>query len=42
MQESELQKLQRKIEKLLAIHGALREQNRAMRISEASWQAERA
>ena len=42
MQESELQKLQRKIEKLLAIHDSLREQNRAMRISEASWQAERA
>jgi len=42
MQNPELQNLQRKIEKLLSVHEALREQNQAMRAAEAEWQAERA
>jgi len=42
MHEAELQTLMRKIEKLLDIHEDLREQNKAMRAAEASWQSERA
>jgi len=42
MQNPEPQSLQRKIEKLLTVHQELREQNKAMRAAEASWQAERA
>ncbi|ASP37762.1 TIGR02449 family protein [Bacterioplanes sanyensis] len=38
----QLQYLQRKVAKLLAAHEQLREQNKAMRLSEAQWQAERA
>ena len=42
MQELQLQHLQQKIEKLLRVQDELREQNRAMRAAEASWQSERA
>lgn len=42
MQEADIQSLLRKIDKLLDIHDDLREQNKAMRSAEASWQAERA
>lgn len=42
MQDAELQTLLRKIEKLLKIHDDLRQQNKAMRTAEASWQSERA
>lgn len=38
----QLQYLQRKVAKLLAAHSQLREQNKAMRLSEVQWQAERA
>lgn len=42
MQTNDLQSLQRKIEKLLAIHDDLRQQNVTMRNAEAQWQIERA
>lgn len=42
MQQADLQTLLRKVEKLLAIHNELRQQNQAMRAAEAQWQAERA
>lgn len=42
MQESQLSSLQKKIDKLLAVHEELREQNRQMRLAEADWQSERA
>ncbi|WP_420588983.1 TIGR02449 family protein [Bacterioplanoides sp.] len=42
MQDLQLQHLQQKIEKLLRVQDELREQNRAMRAAEASWQSERA
>ncbi|MAK89992.1 MAG: TIGR02449 family protein [Oceanospirillaceae bacterium] len=42
MQNPELRNLQRKIEKLISAHETLREQNKAMRVAEAEWQAERA
>ncbi|GGY50792.1 hypothetical protein GCM10011297_24590 [Bacterioplanes sanyensis] len=38
----QLQYLQRQLAKLLAAHEQLREQNKAMRLAEAQWQAERA
>ena len=42
MPNNDLQALQRKIEKLLLVHNELRQQNQAMRATEAEWQAERA
>ena len=42
MQEADIQSLLLKIDKLLDVHDDLREQNKAMRSAEASWQAERA
>ncbi len=42
MHNTDLQALQRKIEKLLVVHAELRQQNQAMRAAEAQWQAERA
>lgn len=38
---NELQTLQLKIEKLIAVHAQLRAQNQAMRHAEAQWQTER-
>ncbi|MFY9178316.1 MAG: TIGR02449 family protein [Venatoribacter sp.] len=42
MANYDLHTLEQKLEKLLAIHNDLREQNKAMRTNEAQWQAERA
>ncbi len=42
MSNSPIQLLQQKIDKLLAVHEDLRQQNQAMRTAEAQWQAERA
>lgn len=42
MANYDLTTLEQKLEKLLAIHNDLREQNKAMRTNEAQWQAERA
>ena len=41
MPNHDLQALQLKIEKLIAMHAQLREQNKTMRAAEAAWQAER-
>lgn len=41
MSNQDLQALQLKIEKLIAMHAQLREQNKTMRAAEAAWQAER-
>lgn len=42
MADNDLQSLQQKLEKLLAIHADLRQQNLTMRNAEAQWQVERA
>lgn len=42
MANNDLKSLQLKIEKLLAIHADLRQQNTTMRNAEAQWQVERA
>lgn len=42
MANNDLKSLQLKIEKLLAIHSDLRQQNITMRNAEAQWQVERA
>ncbi|MBE0482982.1 MAG: TIGR02449 family protein [Bacterioplanes sp.] len=42
MSNTPIQLLQQKIDKLLAVHDELRQQNHAMRAAEAQWQAERA
>lgn len=41
MNTTEIQKLSAKIDNLLGIHNDLREQNKALRAAEVSWQAER-
>lgn len=42
MSNTPIQLLQQKIDKLLAVHEDLRQQNQHMRTNEAQWQAERA
>ena len=41
MTQPDLSSLQRKIEKLISANEALRDQNAALKVAEARWQAER-